>query len=260
VKSVHIKPKWIEHAIIVLIVYSVVVHFIELEFGEDGWGIRFFNWSDLIITILFTIEYFVRWRLSRRWSYPLQPMAVIDLLAILPFYLGFLIDLRTLRLLRALRAFRLFKLYRYSNAMRKIKNAFLRVRYEFAVVGFAVLTLGWVCATLLYELERDAQPQAFGRFSDSVWYTVVTLTTVGYGDKVPITFGGRCVAFVMMVAGLGLFGTFVSLIGSAFLEELRREDIEEAVREQKNPYAIDIPQHDLSELFQSTSETPDEST
>ena len=239
----HIKPRWIEHAIIVLIVFSVVVHFVELEFGEDGWGVRFFNWCDLIITVAFTIEYFVRWRLSRSLRYPLQPMAIIDLLAILPFYLGFLIDLRTLRLFRALRALRLFKLYRYTNAMKKIKNAFVRVRYEFAVVGFAVLTLGWVCATMLYELEREAQPQAFGRFSDSAWYTIVTLTTVGYGDKVPITFGGRAIAVVMMVAGLGLFGTFVSLVGSAFLEELRREDIQEAVRKQENPYQIGVGDH-----------------
>jgi voltage-gated potassium channel len=238
-------PRRLEHAIIVLIIYSVVVHFIELEFGEDGWGVRFFNWSDLIITILFTVEYFVRWRLSRNWRYPLQPLAIVDLLAILPFYLGFLIDLRTLRLFRALRAFRLFKLYRYTNAMKKIRNAFVRVRYEFAVVGFAVLTLGWVCATMLYELEREAQPQAFGKFSDSAWYTIVTLTTVGYGDKVPITLGGRMIAVVMMVAGLGLFGTFVSLIGSAFLDELRREDElvsreakAERSAEEPNPYSV----------------------
>jgi hypothetical protein len=144
------------------------------------------------------------------------------LLAILPFYVGGLVDLRTLRLLRVLRILRLFKLYRYTNAIQSIGNAFTRVRYEFGVIGFAVLTLLLVCSVAVYELEREAQPVAFAHVSDAAWYSVTTLTTVGYGDKVPVTAGGRLVAVFMMVGGLGLFGTFVSLLGSAFLEELRR--------------------------------------
>jgi voltage-gated potassium channel len=216
------KQNSLEICILVLIVYSIVVQFFELEFNDTDFSTDFFVWSERIVTAVFTIEYFVRWIASRKLSYPLSPMAIVDLLAILPFYLSFLVDLRSLRLLRGFRVLRLFKLYRYTDAVKGIQNAFSQVRYEFGIIGFAVLTLGWICAVAVYELEKNAQPQVFSKLTDAIWYTVTTLTTVGYGDKVPVTLGGRLVAIFMMVCGLGLFGTFVSLIGSAFLEELRK--------------------------------------
>ena len=214
--------RYLESLVLVLILYSIVTLFVELEVSDADESTGFFLWSERVVTVLFTIEYVVRWVASRRWLYPLRPMAIVDLLAILPFYLGFLVDLRALRLLRVLRVLRLFKLYRYTNALQSIRNAFHRVRYEFGVVGFAVLTLLLVCSVVIYELERDAQPVAFARVSDAVWFSLTTLTTVGYGDRVPVTVGGKLVAVFMMVGGLGLFGTFVSLVGGAFVEELRR--------------------------------------
>jgi voltage-gated potassium channel len=230
-----------------LIVYSLVTYIIELEFAGES---PFFVWSERIVTVLFTAEYGIRWFASRSLSYPLRPMAIVDLVAILPFYLGFLIDLRALRLVRVLRIARLFKLYRYTSALQSISNAFFRVRYEFAVVGFAVVTLGLISSVAVYELERDAQPEVFARFSDAVWYTLSTLTTVGYGDKVPITPGGRLVASFLMIGGLALFGTFVSLIGSAFLEEIRQG----AAKPDDDPTALVIsppfgPPHFSAEAF-----------
>lgn len=218
-----------ETLVLLLILYSIVILFVELETTDGAESTGFFLGSERVVAVLFTVEYVVRWVASRRLSYPLRPMAVIDLLAILPFYLGFLVDLRVLRLVRVFRIVRVFKLYRYTTALQSIRNAFFRVRYEFGVVGFAVLTLLLVCSVVIYELERDEPGTAFVRVSDSVWYSVVTLTTVGYGDKVPATTGGKMVAVVMMVGGLGLFGTFVSLIGSAFLEELRQRRRPEGV-------------------------------
>jgi len=217
-----IRQSHLELSILCLILYSIIIHFVELEFNIAETSGSFFLWSERIVAIIFTVEYFARWIASGRLWYPFRLLAVVDLLAILPFYLGFLFDLRSLRLLRAIRVLRLFKLYRYTDAIQSIKNAFAQVQYEFGIIGFAVLTLAWICSVAVFELERHAQPEAFSRLTDAVWYTVTTLTTVGYGDKVPITFGGRCVAIFMMVCGLGLFGTFVSLIGSAFLDELRK--------------------------------------
>jgi voltage-gated potassium channel len=216
-----VTPRRLELLVLVLTLYSVVALFAELEFADSDQSTGFFLWSERVVAVAFTVEYVARWVASRRPGYPLRPMAVVDLLAILPFYIGFLVDLRALRLLRLLRVLRLFKLYRYTNAVQSIHHAFHRVRYEFGVIGFAVLTLLLVCSVAVYELEREAQPVAFAHVSDAVWYSVTTLTTVGYGDKVPVTAGGRLVAVFMMVGGLGLFGTFVSLVGSAFLEELR---------------------------------------
>jgi voltage-gated potassium channel len=95
------------------------------------------------------------------------------------------------------------------------------VQYEFSVIGLAVLALAWFSAVAVFEFERRAQPNEFGKFSDAAWFVLTTLTTVGYGDRVPITLGGRLVTACTMIGGLGLFGTFVSLIGGAFVEELR---------------------------------------
>ena len=214
--------RYCEYLVLLLIFYGIIAHLLELEFSDSNDAAHFFLWSERVVTVLFTIEYFVRWINARTWSYPLRPLAIVDLLAILPFYLGFLFDLRSLRLIRAGRVMRLMKLYRYTNALHGIQNAFMQVRHEFGIIGFAVFTLGCVCSVGIYEAEKTAQPEVFARLSDAAWYTVTTLTTVGYGDKVPITLAGRLIAVVMMVCGLGLFGTFVSLIGSAFLEELRK--------------------------------------
>ncbi len=214
--------RYLEFFILMLILYGIIAHLLELEFDDSDNAAIFFLWSERIVTLLFTIEYFVRWIASRSWIYPFRLMAIIDLLAILPFYLGFLLDLRSLRLIRAGRVLRLMKLYRYTDALHGIQNAFMQVRYEFGIIGFAVFTLGCLCSVGIYESEKTVQPQMFAKLSDAAWYTVTTLTTVGYGDKVPVTLPGRLIAVFMMVCGLGLFGTFVSLIGSAFLEELRK--------------------------------------
>ncbi|MCS7023066.1 MAG: potassium channel family protein [Gemmataceae bacterium] len=211
--------EWLSLAVIL---FSVVVFPIELEWQEQlGELPPFFWYAELFITVYFTVEYFIRWWLARSWRYPLRPLAIVDLLALLPFYLTMVADLRAIRLVRLLRLARLLKLYRYTTALESIRNAFERVRYEFGVVGFALFTLSWICAILIYEFEHPAQPEVIAHFTDAAWYVIVTITTVGYGDKVPITPAGRVTAAILMLGGLGLFGTFVSLIGSAFVEELR---------------------------------------
>lgn len=242
--------RYLEFFILMLILYGIVAHLLELEFDDSDNAAVFFLWSERIVTLLFTVEYFVRWIGSRCWTYPFRLMAIIDLLAILPFYLGFLFDMRSLRLIRAGRVLRLMKLYRYTDALHGIQNAFLHVRYEFGVIGFAVFTLACVCSVGIYESEKTAQPQMFAKLSDAAWYTVTTLTTVGYGDKVPITLSGRLIAVFMMVCGLGLFGTFVSLIGSAFLEELRK-----APRWRRVPPVAMIDSHQSTESHASFDPT-----
>src|SRR2546421_4367292 len=93
----------------VLIFYSLLMYFLELEFTISERSVGFWLWSERIVATLFTIEYITRWVVSRSWLYPLRPMALVDLVAILPFYVGFFVDLRSLRLVRTLRVLRLFK-------------------------------------------------------------------------------------------------------------------------------------------------------
>jgi voltage-gated potassium channel len=216
------RHRYLELFIQVVILYSIVTHFLEVEHTDPEHAVEFFFWSELVVATLFTVEYLVRWIASRSLWYPLRPMAVVDLLAVLPFYVSSLIDLRSLRLVRTLRVLRLFKLERHNHALQNLLNAFHRVRHEFAIVGFAALVVVWCSSLAVFELEREVKDGGFGRLSDAVWFVLVTVTTVGYGDKVPHTAGGKFVAGCTMIAGLALFGTFISLIGTAFLEEVRR--------------------------------------
>src|SRR5262245_35528824 len=223
--------RYLELFIQVLIFYSIGVHFIEVEYTGTERSTGLWLWSERCVAAIFTAEYITRWVASRRWLYPLRPMAVLDLLAILPFYVGFFVDLRSLRLIRTLRVLRLFKLTRHGRALATLSNAFHRIRHEFAVIGFALFIVCWCSAVAIFELERHAEPKRFGKLSDAVWYVLVTVTTVGYGDLYPVTGGGKLVASCTMIAGLALFGTFISLVGGAFVEELRRSWVEPATPE-----------------------------
>jgi voltage-gated potassium channel len=205
----------------VFIFYSLATYFVELEFvGSESSvsGPKFFLWSERIVAGVFTVEYVLRWVLSRRWSYPLTFAALIDLLAVLPFYIGFLVDLRALRLVRTLRMLRLFKLHRYNAALRNFVASIRSVADQLSALGIVILFFVMLSSSLLYEFEHSAQPQIFARLSDGLWWCVTTLTTVGYGDKYPITTAGRITATFTVVFGLGVFGTFISVIGGAFLQ------------------------------------------
>lgn len=211
----------LESLIQLVIFYSLAMYFVELEFthAENSVeGLQFFLWSERIVAAIFTVEYFVRWMLSsHKLRYPFQPMAIADLIAILPFYIGFMVDMRSLRLVRTLRVLRVFKLYRYNEALKSFVISFNKIKSELQIIGVAIFFLIFLSSTLEYEFERNAQPEMFARYSDAVWWSFITLTTVGYGDKYPITMGGRIVATITLTVGLGIFGTFLSLIGSAFI-------------------------------------------
>ncbi len=148
---------------------------------------------------------------------------ILDFLVIAPFYLGFLfaIDLRVLRILRLLR---FFKLARFSSAF----NTMLRVlaRERSALMGVLIVLLGMVIisASMLYLAEGDLPGSSFSTVPEAMWWAIVTLTTVGYGDVSPETPLGKMLAGIVMVSGLGFFALPIGIIASGFMEEFRRQD------------------------------------
>ncbi len=154
---------------------------------------------------------------QNKLRYPVARVALIDLLAVLPFFLALAVDMRSLKLIRTLRVLRLLKLYRYNSALYKVLYGFRKVKDELVVLGFTIVIVVMVSSVAMHEFEHEVQPDKFHRLSDAVWWSFVTLTTVGYGDVSPMTIGGRAVAVITMIVGIGIFGTFVSLIGSSFL-------------------------------------------
>ena len=222
------RQRFFEWFIQFTILVSLAIHMIDLHVvreRDEGLLVSILHSIDVLIIIIFTIEYAVRWYASpNRWRFPFTLMALIDLAVILPFYLSHLLDLRSLRIIRLVRALQLLKFYRYNKAMQSFMATIKRVAPQLEVIGIVLLIVVTISSTAMYEAERDVQPDKLRHMGDSIWWCVVTLATVGYGDITPVTSLGRWIATITMVTGLGIFGTFISLIGSAFITAMQDEE------------------------------------
>ncbi len=186
---------------------------------------------------VFSVEYLLRlWSCTAdaRYASPIRgrlrfmitPMALIDLAAVLPFYLPFIgLDLRAMWILRLFRLLRFAKMQRYSKALQTFSRV-LRSRAEALLVSLAfVLTLVLIAGSLMYFAEHGAQPQRFSSIPASMWWAVETLSTVGYGDFTPVTAAGRLLAGGVALLGIGLFAIPTGILGAAFLEDQQRHGV-----------------------------------
>jgi voltage-gated potassium channel len=199
--------------------------------GRYRWEFAAFNAFSVIV---FTVEYALRiWSaveipmLSRlpRWQarlrYAMRPMMIIDLLAFLPWYLHWLYPL-DLRLLRVFRLFRLLMLVRYSPALQTLGRV---VTDEYrALLGalLVILILLLFASSGMYLIERHMQPDKFGSIPQAAWWALATLTTVGYGDVVPVTPLGKMLGGVVMLLGVGMIALPVAIIATGFSQESTR--------------------------------------
>jgi voltage-gated potassium channel len=158
-------------------------------------------------------------------KFMLTPYAIIDLFAIIPFFLPLLIpfDMRYIRILRLMRLFRIFKLVRYSEAIRNLKNVFCIKKEELLISLFALFLLLIISSSLMYFIESEHQPDAFSSIPSTMWWAVATLTTVGYGDVYPITPLGKFLGAIISVLGIGLFALPAGIIASGFAEAMKRK-------------------------------------
>ncbi|MDH4072860.1 MAG: ion transporter [Gammaproteobacteria bacterium] len=179
---------------------------------------------ETIIVILFTIEYVLRIAVSeRKLGFIFSFYGLIDLLAILPFYLTLAspliaeagLDLRILRIVRLMRVVRALKLVRYNRALRLFSQAFQIAKEELALFFLAVVMLLYIAAAGIHFFENEAQPEVFSSLFASLWWAIVTLTTVGYGDVYPITTGGRVFTFFLLMIGLGTIAVPSGIVASA---------------------------------------------
>ena len=180
------------------------------------WVSALLSVGEAVTVVVFTVEYVLRLAVSPKpLAYMRSFFGIVDLLAILPFYLSLGIDLRALRAFRLLRLLRLFKIARYNNALRRLARAIHMVREELIVfVCFSLFTL-YLCGIGIYYFEHAAQPKAFASVVDGMWWATVTLTTVGYGDIYPITAGGRMFTVLVLFVALGAIAIPTGLISAA---------------------------------------------
>lgn len=178
--------------------------------------ISFLYFLEVFTVSLFSLEYLIRiWVSKKPVSYVFSFFGIIDLLAILPFFLVGFLDLRFLRAFRILRIFRALKIVRYNKAMKRFGLAFILVKEEIVLFFVCTIILIFITSAGIYYFENDAQPETFKSIFHSAWWSIVTLTTVGYGDIYPITLGGRIFTFFVLMIGVGLVTVPAGLVASA---------------------------------------------
>ncbi len=185
---------------------------------------KFLAGFEVFTVAVFTLEYFLRLFCCRpRLSYAFSFYGIVDLIAILPFYLATGLDLRSLRAFRLLRLFRLLKLVRYSAAVQRYHRAFVIAREELMFFGMISIILLYLSAVGIYYFENPGQPQVFKSVFHSMWWAVCTLSSVGYGDIIPMTVGGRIFTFFVLIIGLGFVAVPSGIFASA-LSKARETD------------------------------------
>ncbi len=197
---------------------------------------RYTLWFEMLETVsvaLFTLEYLGRlWScvvvpkyaspLMGRLRFALTPESLIDLISVLPFYLSLAeLDLRILWMLRFLRLFRLLKLTRYSVAISLLGGTIRSRRAELLATGLLMTLVLIIASTLMFFAEHEAQPDKFPDIPTAMWWAVITLTTIGYGDVFPVTAIGKVIGSLIAILGIGFVALPTGIISVGFVEELR---------------------------------------
>ena len=226
--------RWCDYALIFLILTNVCAVILEtVPAIQQAYGVTFDRFETISVGI-FTIEYALRvWSsveregqssdspVASRLRYLVSPVSMIDLLAILPFYLSFIIPF-DLRFLRVLRLLRVFKLTRYSAAMTMLLNVFREEASSFCAAFFVLMIVLILASSGIYLVEQQAQPNAFGSIPHAMWWAMATLTTVGYGDVTPITPFGKVFGACITIVGIGMVALPAGILASGFSDQLRR--------------------------------------
>ena len=220
-------------SLIMLNVAVVVVETVDWIYAECA---EIFGLFEIFSVAIFTIEYLLRmWvcTIDEKFAHPLwgrlryarSSMALIDIVAILPFYLPFIVtfDLRIMRLIRLVRLLRLLKVVRYSESIQTFSDVYRLKRQELYMVFLTIIFLLIISSAVLFHLENEAQPGDFSSIPAAMWWGVATLTTVGYGDVTPVTTLGKLFGAVIALLGIGLFALPAAILGSGFITVMRRK-------------------------------------
>ena len=235
----------VNHFLVYLIIIAVIEAVLDTEPVISTGRELLLNNIEFGLGLIFLVEYVARaWvavenpRYQKyrfpRLRYLVSPMAIIDLLAILPalFAFGGASSL-VLRFFRVLRMLRLAKLGRTSKAFKLLRAAFVQKRHEFALIlGMLMVTI-LIAGSMLYLAEGEAQPDKFGSIPRAMWWAIVTLTTVGYGDAFPITPLGKFLAGAIAIMGVMLIALPTGLFAASFTEAMEKERDEDAAEEEE---------------------------
>ncbi len=216
-------------SVIILNILAILLDSVETIKLEYHWLFRDF---EIFSIVFFTLEYLARiysivenrkyaHPVKGRWRYVRSPLALVDLFAFLPFYLVFLpIDLRFIRIFRLMALFRMFKIARYLHALNIFKRVLVERKEQLVLSFLFILFILVLISFVMFYVEHSAQPDKFTSIPATMWWGIATLTTVGYGDMVPITDAGKFLGGIFAITGVGLLALPAGILSSGFFELL----------------------------------------
>lgn len=214
----------------VVMILAIVMGLLPLAFHEKYY---FFHYTDIVVVTIFITDYILRWitadfRIKKgKWSfliYPVTFFALIDLICILPLFTDFGLGVRFAMLLRLVYTLRFIKFIRYSKSIMILANVFKKYGYILASIFFIMIIYLLLAALVIFNVE----PDTFPNFFEALYWSVVTMVTVGYGDITPVTVGGRIVAMISSIIGIIIFALPSGFIAAAFVKELSKYREKEA--------------------------------
>ena len=212
-----------EKFIQLLILVSVVNFSIQTLPDLSSEFLRILNMLEYFSITIFSIEYVLRIFTSKNpFKFIFSFFGLIDLIAILPFYVSLGMDLKSLRAVRLFRLLRLLKFLRYHDTLSNLKQSLDDVKRELFLFSFATVLLIYFSSVGIYFFENEAQPDAFSSIFAAMWWSVATLTTVGYGDIYPITAGGKIFSTFIVFIGLGLVAIPTGIVASSLTKALMK--------------------------------------
>ncbi len=221
------RGKLFDYFIQFLIIVSLLSFSIETLPNNTESTIFILDFIEFFSVIVFTIEYVLRIYVAKKpFKYIFSFYGLIDFLAIFPFYGANFIDLRFIRVFRIFRVFRALKLIRYNKALNRFNIAAGIVKEEIVLFFIVTSIFVFLSSSGIYFFENEAQPNVFTSVFHSLWWAVVTLTTVGYGDVYPITIGGKIFTFFVLIIGVGIVTVPAGLVATALSKarEIEEED------------------------------------
>jgi len=208
-----------------LIITSLISFTIETLPGLSETTTKVLKIIEIFTIIIFSLEYLCRiFVADNKLKFIFSFYGLIDLLAILPFYVARGIDLRSIRIVRLFRLFRIFKVIRYSQALQRLKQAFQSIKEELVLFLIATGFLLYISSVGIYYFENKVQPEQFKSVFHCLWWAIITLTTIGYGDIYPITIGGKIFTCIIALIGIGVVAVPTGLIASALTKVIKEED------------------------------------
>ncbi|MCB1199502.1 MAG: ion transporter [Leptospiraceae bacterium] len=227
----------IKNFIMFLIIVNVITVIAESDQNLHEKYVKWFYLFEVFSVMVFSIEYIFRLvqvyraaperKLFTLGKYIISPVALIDLLAVLPFYLPYIVtmDLRFVRILRIFRLIRLFKLSRYAESMKMILEIIVAKKEELIISVLMTGVLLIMASVVMYEFEHEVQPKSFSSIMATMWWAVATVTTVGYGDVYPVTPIGQILSSIIALLGVGVMAIPTGILSAAFIEAMGKKNL-----------------------------------